>query len=221
MNTPKTITSTDLWLAGCKGQALSPAQQSSSHYAEGSLIRSLFYSRFHGQNEQTSLPTPTELSEQRHWQQILNRSRQEGLFVSTAKPTPQNPPYAGWGRFKTMASNQQWFALAASVAVLGIGLTLFMQQHDDIADDSAVIMRGDEEAQRLTVQANKTAAQVAGQVEEVLRQHQLSYRRTELNNGGLQIQAKVPRDSPARNALLALGLTMPEHERLNLLILKK
>lgn len=220
MNIPNTITSTDLWLAGCKGQTLSPAQQSSGHYAEGSLIRSLFYSRFHGQNEQTNFPTPTELSEQRHWQQILNRSRQEGLFVSTTKPTPQTPPHFGWVHFKNLARNQQWFALVASVAVLGIGLTLSMQ-HDDIANDNAIIMRGDEAVQRLVVQANKTAAQVARQIEEALQQHQVPYRRAELSDGGIQIQAKVPRDSPARQALLALGLTMPEHERLNLLILKQ
>jgi hypothetical protein len=219
MNTSNTIISTDLWLAGCKGQPLSPSQQSSNHYAEGSLIRSLFYGRVHAQNEQIDLPTPTELSEQRHWQQILKRTRQEGIFASTAKPSPQNLLHAGWGRFKTIASNQQWFAIAASVAVLGIGLTLFMQQHDNTADDSAVIMRGDEATQRLTVQANQTAAQVAGQIEAVLQLHQLPYRRTELNNGGVQIQCKVPKHSPSRQMLLTLGLSVPEHERLNVLVL--
>ncbi len=220
MNTPNTVTPTELWLAGCKGQPLSPAQQSSNHYAEGSLIRSLFYSRFHAQNEQINIQTRSELSEQSHWQKILKRARQEGLFVSTAQPSPQNLPPAGWGRFKTIASNQQWFALVASVAVIGIGLTLFMQQHDNTADDSGVIMRGDEAAQRIITQPDQTVIQLAGQIEAILRQHQLAYRRTQLDSGGVQIQAKVALDSNARQELLLLGLPLPAHERLNLLLTK-
>lgn len=220
MNTPNTVTPTELWLAGCKGKALSPAQQSGNHYAEGSLIRSLFSSRFQLQNEQGNLPTPTELSEQRHWQQILRRTRQEGLFVSTAEPAPKNLPHSGWGRFKTIASNQKWFALAASVAALGIGLELFMQQHENTADDGAVIMRGDEAAQRITMQPDQTVDVLAAQIEAILRQHQLPFRRTQLDSGGVQIQSKVTLDSNARRDLLLLGLPLPAHERLNLLLTK-
>lgn len=223
MNTSNTntITSTDLWLAGCKGQALSSAQQSSNHYAEGSLIRSLFSSRLQAQLEQNEIPTPTDVSEQRHWQYILAQIRLEGMFTSPAIQRPEPGRHFRLGRFTAIASNQRWFALVASVAVLAIGLSLFMQQHDITHDDSAVVMRGDEAAQHMTVQANQTAAQVAGQIEAILIQHQLPYRRTELTNGGVQIQAKVPKDSLAGQMLKTLGLSMPEHERLNVLVLNQ
>lgn len=217
MTTPNTLTPTDLWLAGCKGQALSPDQQNSIHHTEGSLIRSLFYSRLHEQSERKGMPAPTDASEQRHWQSILEQVRREGGFVLSS---PQNPAQAtNLGLWRAIASNHHWFALVASVAVLAVGLSLFMQQHEITQDDGPVVMRGDETAQRIAAKPNQTAGQLTAQIEAVLQQHQLAYRRTELAGGGVQIQAKVPMNSPARQELQALGVMPPAHERLNVLVL--
>lgn len=219
MNTPNTLTPTDLWLAGCKGQALSPDQKNSVHHAEGSFIRALFYSRLREQSERKDMPAPTDESEQRHWRHILAKLRQQGGFVLARPQVPVQD--TNLGRLSGIPSNHHWFALVASVAVLAVGLSLFLHQHDNTQDDNAVVLRGNEAAQRVTVPADQTTAQVAEQIEAILQQQQLPYQRTELNNGGVQIQAKVPKDSPATQELQTLGLSMPGHERLNVLVLNQ
>lgn len=222
MTTHQTLTPDELWLAGCRGKALGMKQQENCHYAEGQLVRSLIHGHLEAQREQKNLPMPSELTEQQHWQRILGYIRQEGMFASEPKPVPkqqiQHLSRLGLGRLVNIASNQHWFALVASVGALAVGVSLFVQQQEYAQGDDAIVMRGVEDAQRIAVGDGQSAQVFAEQIEAVLQRHKLPFRRMNLDNHSVQIQAKVPLVSPARRELETMGVVVPAHERVNLLL---
>lgn len=150
---------------------------------------------------------------------ILTNARQNGLFAAPAAP-PETPPV---NSVATHASNQHWFRLVASVAILGIGILLLIPQHTTqdssaLQADSAIILRGDEMPQHIIVPANETPTARADRIEAVLKRHHVKYRRTPAGGGKIQIQALLPEDAPARADLRPLGVEAPEHERLDVII---
>jgi hypothetical protein len=232
MNPSRLPTSLDLWLSGLQGRELDPEHGEPADYREGCLLRELFVDRAQSrQADATAQPSPTTESEETHWRAILEKARQDGLFVQ-----PQQPGAAGWwrrltgsgqggadiqhkGTTRRAAANQRFYALAAGIAVMAVGLTIVMENMKITPTDDGgeVVFRGDEAAQRIVVPAGQAAA-LADRIEAVLKQHQLVYRRTNVGPAAIQIQAKVPPGSLARQPLEKLGVSVPEHGRLNILV---
>ena len=82
--------------------------------------------------------------------------------------------------------------------------------------ETDIVMRGDEQAQRMVT---SNPHELANRIGEVLARHQLPLRRVE--NGPLvQIQAKVPAMHQAQIELMSLNVHVPPHGRLNLLLVR-
>ena len=144
------------------------------------------------------------------WQSLRQQALTEGLWSNqTAIAASQSASSA------TIAANQSRYALVASVAVLAIGLTIFMQirQHDSHNQQDEVVFRGDEQAQHLAGVTEASAKQFADKIDPSLR-----YTRKQISPTDVQIQAKVLPQSDAAIALTQLGVEIPEHGRLNLVI---
>lgn len=199
-----------------------------SDAADDAWLRALVQDRAKArwENDSSLSPLPVHLisspeNVEKHWKAILANAHKNGVFA------PKNLTRTAIDPLKH-ASNQSWFTLAASVAVLGIGLSLFIQIEKQeilkppaslaISGDGPIVMRGDEAPQRLSVPAGESISTRADRIEAVLQRHHLKYRRTPADGSNLQIQAKVPVDSPARSELRALGVELPEHERLNVIV---
>lgn len=109
------------------------------------------------------------------------------------------------------------FAIACLVMGVVANFAIRLAEPGD-PDQDASIMRGIEAPQR--VWSNDPDA-FALQVITALRRNQITVRRTDLPSGSVQLQAKLPSDAgTARRELTDLGITLPAHERLNLLISK-
>lgn len=224
MNAPTPYTELDFWLAGCQGQQLEPTLHNNPHYAEGRLIRELLQARAAEQAQRQNWPQPTAQSEQKHWQAVRRQLQSSHKTHHQAELKPRAGTTDTTGTLHalwrlTKASNQHWFALVACVATLSVGLTLWMPQtHENTFDDASVVLRGNEPAQHMTPRPGQTPQSLANNIIAILNQHQLRFSKNDLPHGGIQIQAKVPLDSPARAALQELGMVLPNHERLNLMI---
>jgi hypothetical protein len=187
------------WLAGLQGQA---------DTREAELLRRLIQAN----------PTPTPDLDPAKQDAFIRDLRWKGAFANSqagnwlARLREWLTPFQGHG-----------LALAASVAMIGIGLSLSWRmgaEHGakapgDFAEPD-IVMRGDEQAQRM-VTANPR--ELANRIGEVLAKYQLPLRRVE--NGPLvQIQAKVPPGHPVRDELARQGVQVPAHGRLNLLLVQ-
>ena len=190
----------ETWLDGLHGQ-----QQS----AETQMLRQLIQ----------AAPTPVpELDPQRR-EAFIQSLHQRGAFHT------QNKGFRFMARVRELLAitHGRGLALAASVAMLGIGLSLTWRMGVEEGTQAMppymepdIVMRGDEQAQRMVTPAPRD---VANQIGDLLARHQLPFRRVE--NGPLvQIQAKVPVGHPVRNELTHLGVQVPAHGRLNLLLVK-
>ena len=113
-------------------------------------------------------------------------------------------------------------ALSAGAAALGIA-ALFLIAYptwmapDQVDPSSASELRGDGDSQTLR---RPDPEAVGAEVMKVLMSHQLKSRRLNGSEGSIQIQAFVPNGHQARSELVALGIPVPDHGRLNLLILR-
>ena len=77
-------------------------------------------------------------------------------------------------------------------------------------------MRGAEQAQRLSV---ASPTQTAYQLVQVFQRHGLRASQRQLSDGTVQVQALVPpTELAARESLQAMGVAVPAHGRLDLLI---
>ena len=190
----------ETWLTRLNGDKPTP---------EADLIRKLIQAN----------PTPTPALTQHKQETFISELRRQAAFA----PQKAEP---GWlVILHTIFTNFQGHGVAvmATVAVLGIGLSLTWRIGIEPSatvpagyQESDIVMRGDEQAQRL-ITPNPRA--LANRISEVLARHQLPLRRVE--NGPLvQIQAKVPAGHPARDELTKLGVHVPTHGRMNLLLVQ-
>jgi hypothetical protein len=224
------------WFRALIGQTAPNAESTQATYIagqkEGQFMRMLFKQRAQDMAlnselnpalfpyQQITEPTTTRLEQS--WQALRQRAMAEGLWTSQAAAGQAVNQST---RSAAIAANQSKYALAASVAVLAIGLTIFMQQsqQDAQTQPDEVVFRGNEQAQRLSAPAGTTPAQLADQIETVLKAQaqkdpSIRYTRKQISPTVVQIQAKVTPQSEAAKALTQLGVVMPEHGRLNLVI---
>jgi hypothetical protein len=149
-------------------------------------------------------------------QALLDRWARMGLLQGR-----QRSRAAVWlqGLLDDLAGRRAWMALGTLALAAGVGLGVWMQdsRQPGAADGAdAGISRGDERPQEL--QAADPLA-VAQQVEAALLRSHLALRRVDLPDGAVQLQARVPAQAvPARQDLAALGITVPSHGRLDLVI---
>lgn len=119
-----------------------------------------------------------------------------------------------------------WLSLPAAAGLLSLAsvATLFVMLRPPALpfDDGLEIMRGAEQAQRLSV-AHPLA--FADELQALLQAHHLLVRRVEASGGpgaqtrSIQLQAKLPAgDLQLKQALQARGVSLPEHGRLFLVI---
>jgi hypothetical protein len=217
------------WFRGLIGQAPLGAELHSQHtndypkgYREGQFMRVLFKQRAEALDKmpEQSVLDPRNSRLEQVWQSLRQQALTEGLWSNqTAIAASQSASSA------TIAANQSRYALVASVAVLAIGLTIFMQirQHDSHNQQDEVVFRGDEQAQHLAGVTEASAKQFADKIEAILKAQaqkdpSLRYTRKQISPTDVQIQAKVLPQSDAAIALTQLGVEIPEHGRLNLVI---
>ncbi|MDP1613805.1 MAG: hypothetical protein Q8M11_22310 [Sulfuritalea sp.] len=133
------------------------------------------------------------------WQRLLFRLRREKL-LGPARPVAL-------------------YALAASVGIAAVGLALLRPlwlSNNDMPTEAGQV-RGGDESIRLT--ASDPSA-MADRIEAVLKRHAIEPRRVEAKDA-VQLQARVPvKATAARQDLLALGVTVAAHGRLDLWIVR-
>jgi hypothetical protein len=217
------------WFRGLIGQAPSGADMNGQQtndfpqgFKEGQFMRVLFKQRAEALAKvpEQVIVDPSKSRLEQAWQTLRQQAVAEGLWSNQAAATVSQPT-----RSATIAANQSKYALAASVAVLAIGLTIFMQQSQQDAQNQQdeVVFRGDEQAQRLAGVTEASAKQFADKIETVLKTQaqkdpSIRYTRKQISPTVVQIQAKVTPQSEAAKALVQLGVVIPEHGRLNLVI---
>lgn len=123
------------------------------------------------------------------------------------------------GLIKKTASFKQYFAMAASIATLGLGLLilkpLWMPTEQMPAD---IVWRGEEQGQIIK---HADFVEKANLIESLLKQNGLMVRRI-YNAKYVRLQAKIPSDATSlKQALKTQGVEVPEHGRLDLIILAK
>lgn len=197
MNTPHPH-SIETWLDALRGR---------DETRETAELRRLF--------KHNAMPVP-ELDPDKRAIFIKNLRQQGGFKTGSAKTSIMS-------RIRRMfaQANGHGLALAASVTVLGIGLSLTWQlgveRKADWPDEyleQGIVMRGGEQGIRIVVQDPRA---LANKISDVLARYQLPMRR--LEQGDLiQIQAKVPAGHAARSELLGLGVSTPSHGRLSLIL---
>jgi hypothetical protein len=171
------------------------------------------------QAAQLQADTPPDPAQaEAHWVHVLQR-------VRAAQSLPQAAPTqakAGWLQ-RTMSALGRWTSphgrmALAGVAVLGLAVALVLRPGAPVdTTDEPTLFRGDEAVTRLTV-PTRDLEPTLRRITAVLEQHQVAYLLKRLNHGA-QVQAKLVPGSPAAQALLALGIAVPGHGRLNLLIM--
>ncbi len=111
------------------------------------------------------------------------------------------------------------FTLVAGLSFAAFGLALSVQvwkyqQVDEIED---AVMRGSEQAQRVET-ANPKG--LSGRIETILNAYGIEARRVD-GAKAVRLQAKVPLDaSPVRNELAGIGISVPEHGRLDIFLVR-
>ena len=194
---------------------------------EGALIRKILVQREVHVAAAITSSTPDAL--RTHRETTLLRARQAGLFLHSKQPVrrlldaasslfaspPQQPASTG-SKGVTQSLALTRVGIAAAFGLLLV--VLYMSNRPVAVVDGypdGVVMRGDEQAQRLQT-ANPGL--LADQVEAVLRQEGAPVRRFTLEQA-IVIQAKVlDLSHVGRARLIALGAVVPEHGRLHLRI---
>lgn len=117
------------------------------------------------------------------------------------------------------APNQRMFAIAGLVLVCVVAIPLAYQTTTaPPEDDDAVVMRGDEQPQRMAV---TNPNQRADEIEALLTKRGIRVFRSQAERS-VVLQAKVPADDAATRASLEKeGVTVPPHGRLNLVLKQK
>jgi hypothetical protein len=156
------------------------------------------------------------------WQSFLSRwqEAEKALHINSivASDLAPHPTLKKVGMSRRWAVNQRWFVMAAGVGALAIGLQLtYSLLQPEIPNEDGVVMRGEEQAQRIVVADAVVAKAKADEAEKQLRDAGVLVRRTELS-GGVRIEAKVTPEmlkinSRLRTQLGYLSIQIPEHGR--------
>lgn len=193
---------------------------------EGALVRRVLVERQVHVAKGLAQSTPD--AHRTHRDATLLRARQAGVFLRkktflrTMVDTVAALFWSSPGVTSTAPRHSNRSMVLTRVGVAGafglILIVLYLSSRPVVLTDGypdGVVMRGDEQAQRLTT-ANPGL--LADQLEAVLRQEGAQVRRMNLGPA-IVIQAKIPNISSAgRVRLLALGALVPEHGRLHLQI---
>ncbi|MFZ2988514.1 MAG: hypothetical protein WA086_11005 [Ideonella sp.] len=149
---------------------------------------------------------------------LVARWRAQGLFQGRPHFAGQTP--SKWTAARAWwKGGARWLLPTSAMAMLSLWLWPsgpHVAPSPDLAEGDSISMRGGESAQRLNV---AEPSRMAAQLEEVLQRHGLRFSRRALSNGTVQIQAMVPlSEGEARQSLQALGVQVPAHGRMDLLI---
>jgi hypothetical protein len=129
----------------------------------------------------------------------------------------QLPAPTAWQTIKHTAANAPLFAIAACVALVGVGITLQMNPATP-AQDPPVVWRGDEPPTSLR---SATPLQDAVSLEQMLIAQGIKTYLAQANQTAT-LQAKISlEDTATRSLLKARGIEVPAHGRLNLVFVKK
>lgn len=195
--------------------------------SEAAMVRTILVHR----NTQLSGPIAASASstQQAHRQRTLLRARQAGLFSPSKREWSAVLNFLGslFGKspqklspFRLEGASQvQTFARVGVVVAGGAILVALYLLSRPVAEPvgypGGVVMRGDEQAQRLSVE--KPSA-LADQIEAVLREEGVQVRRT-VAGQAIEIQAKVTTlSNGGRSRLLAMGVMVPAHGRLHIFL---
>ena len=195
--------------------------------AEGAMVRSLLEQR--AAHVALQIVKPSVQSQMAHRNSTLMRARSSGVF---ARDKSLLPDLRRWlvGAVGQLISSQETdssqgttrshsttsLAIVAALVLSAVALFLASRPTADTPDAmGGVVMRGDEKAQQLLI-ANPIA--LADQVEAVLREEGIPSRRIVVGQS-VELQAKLSALSSAgRSKLVAMGVVVPPHGRLNLRI---
>ena len=221
-----------LWLAGLAGLAGEAAvpggkladPQLGPEQADGAALRQLIYA--HRAQREQGAQTPSATSEATHWQRLC-LGLGLGLQPLAAAPFEAVPPTAKASRlprWRRLAANQPVWAWVAGIAALAVLLPWPFQPSPGTNDaglgdaDTGVVMRGGAAVQVLLAPNAQAVRAHADQLGLLLARYQVPCRRVDLADGSIQFQARVAVGSPLARDLQAMGVTVPVHGRLNLLI---
>jgi len=125
---------------------------------------------------------------------------------------------AVWG---WLPSRGPWIGLSTLALVGGLGLSVWFSDRQPTNEQSGAesdvsISRGSE--QPLQITADDPSA-LALRIGDVLKSNSIPVRRLDLPDGAVQLQARLPADATlARASLAPLGIAIPSHGRLNVVI---
>lgn len=193
------------------------------HINEIRLIKSLVQRR-QLNTDVLDLPTAesTVLVSEEEWQKFLTSWQNESqLDEADALKSARSIIKVAEQKIEQrwFAVNQRWFALVAGICVVAVGLqmTYSLRQSTEQEADG-VVMRGDEQAQRIIVSNLSEAKLKADEVESLLVNSGVLVRRISIDRG-VQLQAKLSADLMLKSPNLKLQLErnkidVPEHGRL-------
>ena len=149
---------------------------------------------------------------------LLERWAAMGMLKGRRRPVG-----AGWLQAVRNWLPQRDARLALStmalVGAVGLGVWVSSKQSPNglsDTDSDASVSRGDERPLQITAY---DPSALALRIEAVLQSHQVPTRRVELSSGAVQLQAKLPADAAgARQDLAPLGIAIPSHGRLDVMI---
>ena len=212
---------TDAWLAGLSGQhqvsGTGAGGGSTPAMREGALLRQLLTAQA---SRLQSTTGPDSAQAEAHWARVLLRVRAAHSLPATAI----RPSAAGWQQ-RALGAWSVWTQRPASmalvgVAVIGVAVALIYRPEAPIdPTEEATLLRGDEAAIRLTVPAGELDP-LSRRITALLDKHKVTYSLKRLSNGA-QIQAKLAPASVAAQELMTLGIAVPPHGRLNLLVVSQ
>lgn len=196
-------------LSGLRGE--SPAGEPSAAHQFGAQLRERLQSE-----ESAVTPKPDAADEA-----LIARWRAEGVFRGRPSPDDRARPLSAPAKAR-WREGWRWWLPTSAIALLSLWLWPWGQQvtwPPSPGDDEASRMRGAEQAQRLSV---ASPAETAAQLALVFQRHGLRASQRPLSDGSVQVQALVPPTAlAAREALQALGVQVPVHGRLDLLIVRQ
>lgn len=153
-------------------------------------------------------------------QALLDRWHTMGLLA----PRPARSLAARWALaarhgLATPARRVGVSTLALASVLMGVWVTRGPQVDGHKApgqDGDAGVMRGADAVPQVTA---ADPAALAQRVLAALQSHQIAARRVDLPSGSVQLQARIPADAAAaRQDLAALGIPVPAHGRLDVVI---
>ena len=226
----------DAWFNALIGQSklnedLDRTMNTTGH-REGKFMRMIFLNKAHENKldkylninlaADEKLGELTILRMEQNWRIFRKRAIAEGLWPDKVRidMSRNKSPY------KMLRSlNFPNYVIAAGIIAIVFGLNMQLQNfwQIDKNQEDEIIFRGNEQTQRLLVPTKQSATRLADQIESILvmqnkKDSAYRYIRKEINPNLIQIQAKIIPNSSVVKDLEDLGVVVPSHGRLNLII---